>query len=88
MHFARGAEQILYMVADFVRDDIGLREIARCAELAAHLLVKRQVDVRLFISRAIERPIAACPVPHAERVEPVNSTSVGSRYSPPLSLKI
>src|ERR1700751_3663806 len=39
---------------DLVRDDIGLCEVARCAE-TAQIVPEAQVDVYLFVPRAVER---------------------------------
>src|ERR1700741_1326192 len=41
-------------MSNFMRDDVSLREIARCVELSAQLLVEREIDVNLLISRTIE----------------------------------
>jgi hypothetical protein len=51
----RRADQVLHVVADFVRDDVGLREITRRAETAFHHFVEAWVDVELAIARAVER---------------------------------
>src|SRR6185503_12390408 len=48
-------QQMLDMVTQFMRDDIGLREISRRAEALLQLLVEREVDVDLLIRRTIER---------------------------------
>ncbi len=56
MHLARGAQQGLQVVTDLVRDDVGLREVARRAEALMQHRVERQVDVGLLVARAIERP--------------------------------
>ena len=68
------------MVADLVREHIGLREIARRAELLAQLIVEREVDVNLLVDRAIERPGLGRCADAAGRlsVAPVNSTTFGT----------
>ncbi|MNS97642.1 hypothetical protein D3C72_1319830 [compost metagenome] len=50
------AQFVLHMVTDLVRDDVRLRELARCAELVLQGVVERQVDVDLLVARAVERP--------------------------------
>ncbi len=42
------------MVADLVGDDVGLRELTRCAEFLLEHLVEAQVDVDLLVVRAVE----------------------------------
>ena len=49
------AELILYVMADFVRDDVGLSEIAGSLESIAKVLKEARVQIDLFIGRAIER---------------------------------
>ena len=53
--FVRGAGQLLHVVTNFVSDDVGLGKIAWRVECLCQLVVKAQVDVDLFIRRAIER---------------------------------
>ena len=48
-------EQVLHVMPDLVRDDIGLREVAGRAEAPIELAEERQVEVDLLIGRAIER---------------------------------
>ena len=36
IHFRENAQQILHVVADFVRDHIGVRELAGCAQTPRH----------------------------------------------------
>ena len=43
------------MVADFVRDHVGLREIAGRAEPARELVEERGVEIELAVGRAVER---------------------------------
>ncbi len=42
------------MVADLVRDDVGLREVARRAEARLQLVVEGEVDVDLLVGGAVE----------------------------------
>jgi hypothetical protein len=49
------AQQVLHVVAHLVRDDVGLREVARRAESLRQLLEEAKVEVDLLITRAIER---------------------------------
>jgi hypothetical protein len=49
------AEQRLHVMADLVRDDVSLREVARGAEAPIELVVEAEVDVDALVSRAIER---------------------------------
>ena len=50
------ANEILDMVADFMSDDIGLREVAGRAELPVKLREEGGVEIDLLVTRAIERP--------------------------------
>jgi hypothetical protein len=43
------------VVADFVRQDIRLREVARRPEATPQLLVEAQIDVDLAIAGTVER---------------------------------
>src|SRR4028119_88491 len=49
---------MLDVVADFVRDDIGLREIAGRAEARAQITIEGEVYVNLLVSGTVERPRA------------------------------
>src|SRR5688572_3315702 len=49
------AEHGLHVVPDLVRDDVGLRKVARRAEAARQLVEEAQVDIDLLVGRAIER---------------------------------
>lgn len=51
----RRADQILHVVTNFVRDDIGLREIARRAQTITHQIIEARVDVEFVVARAVER---------------------------------
>ena len=44
------------MVADFMRNHVGLREVARSTKLARQRFIKTQVDVDLLVARAVKRP--------------------------------
>ena len=50
------AELVLHVVADLVGDDVGLGELAGCAQALLEHLVEAQVDVDLLVVRAVERP--------------------------------
>src|SRR5437016_1688298 len=49
-------EQVLHVVAYFVRDHVSLREVAGRPEALAQIAIERQVDVDLFVSRTVEGP--------------------------------
>jgi len=55
-HLIRRAHQLLNVMAHFVCDHIGLREIARRAEPRLKLLEELQVEIDLPVERTIERP--------------------------------
>ena len=55
LHLLGDAELQLNVVADFMGDDVGLGEVARCFEAAAQLVVEGEIDVDLLVDRAIER---------------------------------
>ena len=55
MHVGEDAEHVLHMVADLVRQHIGLREIAGRAEARAKLVVEAEVDIEVPVGRAVER---------------------------------
>src|SRR4051794_22642747 len=56
-NLAHGAEQVLHVVAVFVRDDVGLRErSAGRAEPGAQLVEEAEVEIDVTIRRAVERP--------------------------------
>ena len=66
-------------MADLVRNDVGLREVAWRLEPAPQLLVEREVDVEAAVEGAVERAHrrhagAACRIDGARE----NSTSRGS----------
>jgi hypothetical protein len=59
LRFRQSAEQVLHVVADLVRDHIGLREFARVALATAKacldLTKKRRVEIDAPVGRAIKR---------------------------------
>ena len=55
MHLVRDAHQMLHVVADFVRDDVGLGEFAGCVETLAEVAVEGEVDIDALVGRAVER---------------------------------
>jgi hypothetical protein len=54
-HLLVDAEQVLHVMADLVRDHVGLREVARRAEAPLELVVEAQVDVDPLVGRTVER---------------------------------
>ena len=55
-HLPFGAGQRLHVVADLVREDVGLREVARRAEAALQLVEEPEIEIDLAIARTVERP--------------------------------
>ena len=55
------AQELLHVVADLVRDHVGLREIARRVEALAQVAVEGEVDVDLLVAGAVERPHRRLP---------------------------
>ena len=55
VEIAHRPHQVLHVMADLVRDNVRLREIARRAEAVVQLLEKRRVEVELPVGRAVER---------------------------------
>ena len=55
LHTIGNAEQILYVMSNFVRYDVGLREIASCTQAALEFMEKSQVDLNASIFWTIER---------------------------------
>jgi len=49
------AEQILHMMPNFVRNDVGLCEIPSCTQALLQYTVKTKVDINASIFRAIKR---------------------------------
>src|SRR3990170_5637685 len=48
------AQELLHVMADLVREDVGLGEVALYAEAVLQLLIKIEVDVNLLVARAVE----------------------------------
>ena len=69
----------------FVGDDVGLRELARRAELAGQLVEELHVDVGGLVGGAVEGPRARTWHAATGVTAPVNSTSVVGRNSPSMS---
>ena len=65
LHAITDSEQLLQMVSDLVRDDVGLREIAGCAEAFMEHPEKTEVDVNASIFRAIEWTAGAAGETHS-----------------------
>ena len=57
--------QALDVMPQLMRDDVGLREVARGPEALLQLVVEAEIDVDLLIPRAVERP--ARRLAHAAR---------------------
>ena len=55
LHTIGNAEQILHVMSNFVRDDVGLRKIASCTQAILEFMEKTQVDVNASIFWTIER---------------------------------
>ncbi len=74
LRLRQDAEQVLHVVADLVRDHIGLREQARlaagitAAEAGGDLVEERGVEIDLLVDRAVERPHRALRRAAATRV--------------------
>ena len=77
LHLVGDAEQGLHVMADLVRDHVGLGEVARCLEAVLQLPVEVEVDVDLVIERAIERPHRRLAGAARRLRGALNSTSVG-----------
>jgi len=58
-------------MADLMRDDISVGEIAAAAEAPFHVLEKSGIEIDLLVFRAIERPIADWAPPQLEAVRPL-----------------
>ena len=56
LRLAERAHQILDMMADLMRDHIGLREIAGRAEALRQLVEEFRVEIDVLVCRAVERP--------------------------------
>lgn len=66
----RQAEQMLNMVNDLVRDDIGRGKIPVHAELPLHLFEKRKIQINRLVSRQVKRPEAPWAIPPGTCVTP------------------
>jgi hypothetical protein len=55
MHLAFDAQWFLDVMTKFVRDNVSLRELAWRSEPAIELIEKTEVNVNLFVLRAVER---------------------------------
>src|SRR5262245_53401092 len=81
-----GANQVLNVVADFVRNHVRLCEVAGRVQALFHQSVETRVDVELLIRRAIEWAdaggrVAAAAGGHAAREHDERGMSVGARRS-------
>src|SRR5262245_23207583 len=62
LHPRQNAEQVLHVMADLVRDHVGLRELtALAADLAAaetplEILKERSAEIDIMVDRAVDRP--------------------------------
>src|SRR6266480_1399112 len=63
LHTIAYTEQILHVMSNFVRDDVGLCEIASCTQALLELTEKTEVDINASILRTIERTGGAAGEP-------------------------
>src|ERR1035441_8924643 len=56
VHFLLDPNQFLDVVADLMREHIGLRKLARSSEALLQFIVEAQIDVHLLITGTVERP--------------------------------
>src|SRR5438309_11894537 len=63
------ADQFLYVVSDFVSQDVGAGELSGRMQLALHVAEEQEIDVDAFVARAIERSHGGAGQP-AGRVDP------------------
>ncbi len=77
------AKKVLHMVADLMRDHIGIAKSPPSRELGLHLVEEIRVEIDLAIGRTIEGPTAALASPQAEFQRPEYMTSLGARNSCP-----
>src|SRR5258705_7290443 len=88
LRLRQDAEQVLHVMADLVRDHIGLRELAglaadvAAAEAGGDLVEERGVEIDLLVGRAVERPHralrdAAAVGPRRAFVENEDRSAVG-----------
>ena len=55
-HLLLDAQNLLHMVPDFVRQYVGLRELARSAKTIAKLVEEGEIDIDLLVRRTVKRP--------------------------------
>src|SRR5690606_18625570 len=56
LHLVRDPQQVLYVMTHFVRDHVGLCEIALRPVALAGLVEERQTEIDLAVGRTVERP--------------------------------
>jgi len=66
----RYSEQVLHMVADLMRDHVGLRKIAGSTETAVEFIEERQVQVELAVPGAVKGPGCRGGIPAGLRDSP------------------
>jgi hypothetical protein len=54
LHCALDAENVLHVMADFVRQHVGLSEFAGRAKAPLELVIEAQIDVDLFVAGTVE----------------------------------
>jgi hypothetical protein len=81
-------QQVLDVVSEFVREHVGLCELARRTEALLKFVVKSEVDVHLLIGRTVESPVADWASPQPEVVASRKSTNLACWYGIARSLKI
>ena len=54
-YFLADAQQVLHVMADFVSDDVSLRKVTGRAELLAHVVKEREIQIDLIVAGAIKR---------------------------------
>src|SRR5271170_5831218 len=55
-HLLFDAEDVLYVVTEFVSNHISLGKICVASSEALQLIPEAEIDINLFVRRAIERP--------------------------------
>ena len=63
---ALDAQNILHVVAQFVREHVGLREFAGRPETALQFVKKTKIDVNPLVAGTIKRAVAASAPPHPD----------------------
>ena len=56
LYARQNAHQVFDVVANFMRDHVGVGEIATAAEFALHVTKERRVEINLLVGGAIKRP--------------------------------